>query len=348
MKLSERELNVLYSVIELYLETHLPISSLMLSRFMKGRLSSASLRLVMAELEEKDFLHSLHTSSGRLPTTKGLNLYIRNFINTKIFFSKTHGFLKEKFYSPMSYEKKWEKLLEKTIQTLSELSRCASVVIFSGHDPLICRIEFIYLSPGEYIAILVTQEGKEEKRFISVPQEITSYHLEEAVNYLNTYVVGCSLKEALKNIEEDPPYPNKCLHFFSDELIRASLNAWALEKPFVKISGYPYLLDSFQDIDKLKNLKELFFWIESQEIFHYLNKKIKKDTESYILIMDDKTMVDKKNFKIPGCSLIFSSYNNNKGKMGAIGVMGPVYMNYKRIIPMVNFTAQFITEMEIQ
>lgn len=338
-ELNKRSREIFRHIVDAYVETGEPVGSKSLSSRLGMSLSPATIRNVMADLEAAGLLYAPHTSAGRLPTEAGLNLFV-------------HGLLELGDLSPVERQeidvfchdkgKNYSDVLEKATQALSGLSRCAGVVSAPKSESILKHVEFVNLSPGRVLVILITEDGLVENRIIHTPPGLPPSSLVEAGNYLSSRLGGKTLREAKHKILGELEDNKAQLNQISSKLVEEGLAVWSGEgaPSSLIIRGQSNLLQDVRQLEELNQVRNLFEALDTQkEILGLLDAAIDADGVQ-IFIGSENSL-----FQHSGCSLIVSSYSADNGRIvGAVGVVGPARLNYSRIIPMVDYTAKLISK----
>ena len=337
-ELNERSREVLRHIIDAYLETGDPIGSRTLAKRLNIELSPATIRNVMADLEEAGLLFAPHTSAGRLPTEAGLRLFVNGLLEL--------GNLTEEERRAIDVRcaastKSLEGLLEDATAALSGLSRCASLVLAPKTQSPLRHIEFVNLSPGRALVVLVTETGVVENRVIQTPPGVRASSLVEATNFLSARLVGRTVGEAYDEIMAELDSHRAMLDVLTTKVVESGLATWAggdMGGSLI-VRGQSHLLDDVTAIADLEQIRALFSALETKE--EMLKLLSLTDTAQGVQIFIGS---DNKLFSLSGCSMIVGPYRNSQETVvGAIGVIGPTRMNYPHIIPMVDYTARLIS-----
>lgn len=335
--LDSRSAEILRHVVEAYLETREPLGSLSLSKRLGMTLSPATIRNVMADLEEAGFLFSPHTSAGRLPTEAGLRFFLNGFLEFGLLSLEEQHHLNEK---SQALGKSLPQVMEEMTLSLSGLSQCAGLVLAPKTKIPLKHIEFVFLNSGRAMVILITEDGMVENRIIDIPKGLLASQLTEATNYLNSRLIGKNLEEARLLIDEELLQQKTQIDTLAGQVIALGLASWSGDKKrgALIVRGQSHLLKNVRALQELENLQHLFTALDTQEAFlNLLDATIAADGVQ-IFIGSENPL-----FKQSGCSLVIAPYSNQQGHLvGAIGVIGPTYMNYRRIIPMVDYTARLL------
>lgn len=340
ISLNERARDILRRIIDGYLETGAPVGSRTISRQMGMQLSPATIRNVMADIEEIGLLYAPHTSAGRLPTEAGLRLFVNGLLEI--------GGLGEEERRTIENQCKTAgrslpQVLEEATEMLSGLSHCAGLVVAPKHDAALKHIEFVNLGSGRALVVLVTEDGLVENRIINLPTGMPASALVQASNYLNAKLVGRALEDARKEILAELEQRRAELDELTRRVVEAGLAVPAGEGAagVLIVRGQSKLLEDVHAVEDLEKLRELFSVLETRESLlrlieaagHAEGVQIFIGTENYL-------------FAHAGCSMIIAPFGNGREKiLGAIGVIGPTRINYARIIPMVDYTAKVIGRM---
>jgi heat-inducible transcriptional repressor len=338
-ELNERAREVLRLVVESYVETGEPVGSRALTRKITETLSPATIRNIMADLQDLGLLYAPHTSAGRLPTEAGLRLFVNGLLEV--------GNISEQ--ERMSIEtrcaaagRSMNEALEQATSLLSGLSRCASVVMAPKTEQPVKHIEFVNLGPGRALVVTVTQSGQVENRIIDTPPGMPASVLVEASNYLNTRLSGRTFDDAKRLILEDLKLKRAELNDVTARVIESGLATWAGEPGGALIvRGQARLLEDITAIADLERVRQLFDALERGESFARLLELANTAAGVQIFIGADNPL-----FSNTGCSMVVAPFRDSQERiLGAIGVIGPTRLNYARIIPLVDYTARTIGRM---
>lgn len=334
MILDKRETRVLSAIVEIYVETALPVASKTLAARPGQRLGPASLRAVMAALTEQGYLHQPHTSAGRIPTVQAFRYYLDQIVTLGPLPHRERSRLQERI-QPDAGE--LPQVLRRAALTISALTRQVCVVIAPRQDLARWRqIDFILLRPGMIMAVLVLQGGLISNRLLHLDEELTSDDLVRYGNYLNSLFEGRTTSEVRTEILRQMHGAQQAL----DAYRRAwNLAAQAIAEdvqPEIFVGGTSHLTDQPEFMD-LKTIQELLHLIEERSrLLTLLDKTASSPNVSVGLEHDMPGLA--------GCSLISSEYSAFSSTQGSLAVLGPVRMNYARIVPLVDFAAQILSQ----
>ena len=336
--LNNRALEIFRHLVDVYCENGLPVGSRLLSERLNKTLSAASIRHVMAQLESSGLLVSPHTSAGRIPTERGLRLFIDGLLQV----GQLEKSEEEHFREHCRQGETIAKLLENATSALSGLTQCAGLVTAPKEDGALKHIDFVRLSPTEALVVLVLASGHVENRLMSLPPGLPSSSLVQAANYLNATLTGKTMNEARRLILEELTFRQQELDTLSQQVIEAGLGHWqdfAGQQTFL-LRGQAHLFNNIQHLEDLERMRSLFEELETQEnLLKLVDASIEGDgVQIYIGSENDL-------FSAAGFSMVVSPYKG-KGEqiLGAIGVIGPRHINYARIVPMVDYTAKMINK----
>ena len=338
-ELSKRAREVLRHVVEAYVETGEPVGSRVLTRKIAETLSPATVRNIMADLQDAGLLYSPHTSAGRLPTEAGLRLFVNGLLEVGNISEQERESIEARCATA---GRSVTEALEQATTLLSGLSRCAGLVMSPKTEHPLKHIEFVNLGPGRALVVTVTQSGHVENRVIDTPIGMPPSALVEATNYLNARLSGRTFEEARRLILEDLKLKRAELNDLTARVIESGLATWAGEPGSALIvRGQARLLEDITAIEDLERVRILFDALERGESFVRLLELANVASGVQIFIGADNPL-----FANTGCSMVVAPFRDSQERiLGAIGVIGPTRLNYARIIPLVDYTARTIGRM---
>jgi len=336
-ELNERSREIFRQIVDAYVETGEPVGSRTLSRRSSLELSPATIRNVMADLEEAGLLYAPHTSAGRLPTEAGLRLFVNGILEI--------GGLSEEEREAIEARcaaagKSLGNALEEATATLAGLSRCAGLVLAPKTERPLRHLEFVPMAPGRALVVVVTEDGLVENRIVEVPLGVPPSVLVQASNYLNARLVGRTIEEAKAQLAADIDSQRAQLDELTRKVIEAGLASWAggVEGSALIVRGQAKLLEDVTALADLERLRALFDMLETKQTMLRLLDSAREGEGVQIFIGADNPL-----FGVAGCSVIVAPYANSREQVvGAIGVIGPTRINYARIIPLVDYTAKVV------
>ncbi len=340
--LDERSREVFRLIVDAWLESGEPVGSRTLTRRLDAPLSAATIRNVMADLQEAGLLFSPHASAGRLPTEGGLRLFVDGIMQTG---GPTEAECAELEALCAGAGITLERSLERASRLLAGLTRHAGLVVTPKTAQRLNHIEFVHLGDGRALAVLVDDSGQVENRMLTLPAGLPADALQRASNYMQARLVGHTLDEALSRIREDLESHRAQIDALAQSVVEAGVAVWAGERPEggerLIVTGRARLLDDVQAVEDLERLRGLFDALETRENILRLLEAAEAGDGVQIFIGAENTV-----FRQTGVSLVVSPYRDGKERVvGAIGVLGPTRLNYARIVPMVDYTARVIERM---
>ena len=336
-ELDERSREIFKLIVDAYVETGEPIGSRTLSQRLTQSLSPATIRNVMADLEDAGLLFSPHASAGRLPTDSGLRLFVDGLLQIGNLTKEERESIEGQCHAEGTSV---EGMLREATAVLSGLSHCAGLVMAPKTDVPLKHIEIISLSPGRALVVLVTENGVVENRIIDTPANLPPSALVEASNFLSAKLVGRTLSEGLSEIMVELDQHKAQLDALTQAVVQSGLASWAGgdEGGTLIVSGQANLLEDIRAASDLEQIRTLFAALETKETMLKLLSLTDNADGVQIFIGADNQL-----FGMSGCSMIVGSYRDSREQVvGAIGVVGPTRMNYARIIPMVDYTAKLV------
>ncbi len=337
-QLDARTQHLFRVLVENYINDGLPVGSRTLARVSDLDVSPATVRNIMSDLEVLGYLHSPHTSAGRVPTAQGYRLFVDTLIEVKPLNSSIVTGLKSRLTDTNVTQKT---VVETASNLLSSLTHMAGVVTMPQHDKAAFRqIEFLNLSDRRILAILVVDQKEVHNRIIHLDKEYSASELREAANYLNDILAGRTLHEVRSLLLKELDSVRQDMN----DLMRTAITLG--EKIFAQEdSSQNYIVDGqtnlmefeeLSDVEKLRGLFDAFS--QKKEILHLLDRCICADgvqifigNESGYDVFDD-------------CSVVSAPYRINEDVKGVLAVVGPTRMAYDRVIPIVDVTAKLLSE----
>ncbi|WP_298023300.1 heat-inducible transcriptional repressor HrcA [uncultured Parasphingopyxis sp.] len=338
-ELSDRARAVFRSVVEGFLEHGTPIGSRTIAREAGLSLSPASIRNVMQDLEEYGLLAAPHTSAGRIPTETGLRLFVDGMMQA----SRLSMAERRAIEAQVGEEGPVEEALAQTTAALSGLSSCAGIVLVPKREPVLSQFGFVPLSDGQALAVLVGSDGSVENRVVDLPSPVPSSTLTEAANYVSSRLAGLTLEQAKERLEQEIGRGKAALDDAARDLISRGLATWSkdgAERPVLIVRGQANLLDDSASAD-LDRVRQLLDELEGKEEISRLLDSAREAQAMKIFIGSETKL-----FSLSGSSVIASPYHDAEGQVvGVVGVIGPTRLNYARVVPMVDFTAQTLSKL---
>ncbi|MEZ5499413.1 MAG: heat-inducible transcriptional repressor HrcA [Steroidobacteraceae bacterium] len=335
-KLNDRAQQLLRTLVEAYIRDGQPVASRSLSRESGLNLSSATIRNVMADLEELGFVVSPHTSSGRIPTDKGYRFFVDTLLRVQPLESAAIHTLREQLLNPADSS---QALIATASQLLSNVTRLAGVVTMprKSHAQL-TQIEFVGLSEKRILAILVFDDREVQNRIIVHDRYFAADELKRAANFLNEQFRGRTLQqlrsEIVKQLKEAREHMNQVMLdaiSFAERVFPADD-----ERLEYVIAGETNLMGvaELSNVEKLRKLFEAFN--EKRDVLSLLDHTLKAAGVQIFIGQESGHHV------LDDCSVVTAPYSADNEVVGVLGVIGPTRMAYERVIPIVDVTARLL------
>lgn len=335
-EMNERSREVFRRVVEGYLVSGEPMGSRTLTRSMSERVSAATVRNVMQDLEFLGLLDSPHTSAGRVPTQLGLRMFVDGLMEVGTLTAED----REAIDATTAGEAGVASLLDRVGHALSGITHGASLVLTPKREAPIRHIEFVSLAPDRALVVLVFADGQVENRVFSPPLGHTPSAMREAGNFLNAMAEGRTISELRGHLVAEITRRRQELDSAARDLVERGLAVWdgtdaSTERLIVR--GRANLLDQADQFD-LDRIRVLFDDLErKRDIAEFL--ELTETGEGVRIFIGSENKL----FSLSGSSLVVSPYMNADRKIiGAVGVIGPTRLNYGRIVPIVDYTAQLV------
>jgi len=335
--LGDRDRQILTSVINEYILTAEPVGSRNIARRYDINLSSATIRNVMSDLEEMGFLHQPHTSAGRIPTERALRFYVDSILKVKSLDQREKDRIRKRYKFS---ELEASDLVRQTSEVLSVLSRHVSIVSAPKLVGTVLKhIEFIKISRDRILVIFVSQSGFVQNRIIEDRDDISQSELDKYTNYLGEVLVGVSLEGVRGKIEEEMKKEKTAYDELLSKALELTRKVFGKEKdPELFMEGQVNLLEcpEFSEVGSMKSLLQALE--EKKLLLHLLDKTM--DAEGIQIFIGSEVPVS----EMQTLSVITSPYRHGEKVVGALGIIGPTRMNYLKLIPIVEYSAQLLTE----
>ncbi|WP_298499265.1 heat-inducible transcriptional repressor HrcA [uncultured Maritimibacter sp.] len=336
--LNDRSREVFRRLVESYLETGDPVGSRTLTRSLTERVSAATIRNVMQDLEFMGLLDSPHISAGRVPTERGLRMFVDGFLEVGELTEDDRGKIDETLGAN---DRDVGALLNNVGRALSGITAGASLVLTPKQEAPIKHIEFVSLGADRALTVLVFADGQVENRLFTPPPGQTPSAMREAANFLNALAEGRTLGELRRVIAVEIEKRRQELDQLATALVESGLAVWDGEGSGTDrliVRGQANLLKGQGNAADLERITSLFDDLErKRDIAEFL--ELAEDGEGVRIFIGSENKL----FSLSGSSLVVSPYMNADRKIvGAVGVIGPTRLNYGRIVPIVDYTAQLV------
>ena len=337
-EMDSRSKEVFRRVVEAYLEFGGPVGSRSLTRNMSEKISAATIRNVMQDLEHLGLLNSPHISAGRVPTQQGLRMFVDGLLEMGSLKSSDRDMID----ATLGLESvDVSSVLDKIGSALSDVTQSASLVLMPKHDAPVKHIEFISLAHDRALVVLVFADGNVENRIFQPPIGTTPSSLREAANFVNSIVKGGTLAELRSTINSQIERHRQEIDEITRQMVESGMAVWDQDTDHFErliVRGRANLINPEVEEEELERIKVLFDDLE-----------LKRDIAEFLELTDSGEGVrifigsENKLFSLTGSSLVVSPYMNAERKIiGAVGVIGPTRLNYGRIVPIVDYTAQLV------
>jgi heat-inducible transcriptional repressor len=339
IELTTRARDVFRLVVDAYLETGQPVGSRTLSKLATLNLSPASIRNVMQDLEELGLLASPHTSAGRLPTEQGLRLFVDGMMQV----AEPSAEDRAQIEASLAEGGPIESALAHATAALSGLSACAGLVLVPKHERVLKQVAFVPMSDEQALVVLVAADGTVENRVIAIPPGLQPSTLIEAGNYVSAMLAGLTLAEAQARVRRELEAERIAIDRAAADLVSRGLAIWSVDgadRPVLIVRGQANLLDE-SAVGDLDRVRQLLDELETKQDIAHLLDSAREGSATRIFIGSENKL-----FSLSGSSVIAAPYHGSDGRVvGVVGVIGPTRLNYARIVPMVDFTAQSLSRL---
>jgi heat-inducible transcriptional repressor len=330
----QRAQALLKTLVERYIAEGEPVGSRTLSRYSGLDLSPATIRNVMADLEEMGFIASPHTSAGRVPTQRGY----RFFVDTLLTLRPLDRVEIEQLEGNLHPEHP-QRLLSQASQLLSELTHFAGVVVAPRRRaPAFRHIEFLSLSEKRVLLIIVTPEGDVQNRILFTDRTYTAAELVTASNFINQSYGGLTLDEIRQRLRDELRQLHQDMTALMTAALDAGTEALAESAESYVVSGERHLLDSQDLASNMARLRELFELFERRTALVQLLDVSSRAEGVQIFIGNESGIAP-----LDECSVVTAPYEVDGQVLGTVGVIGPTRMAYERVIPIVDVTAKLLS-----
>jgi heat-inducible transcriptional repressor len=339
--LDERSREIFRQIVESYLATGEPVGSRILSRIIPLSLSPASIRNVMADLEQAGLIYAPHTSAGRLPTERGLRFFVDALLEIGDLAAEERANIEAQMRAAASGHS-LDGALAQATQLLSGLSRSAGVVVTTKHNARLRHLEFVRLDQGRALVVLVGEDGSVENRVLDLPPGLPVSALVEAGNFLNARIAGKTLDELRAEVAARRAEMERELDQLTARLVEAGLATpvGSLDARQLIVRGQANLLEDLSAAEDLERIRLLFADLETQKDVIELLARAESGEGVRIYIGSENKL-----FSLSGSSMIAAPFRDRAQQIvGVVGVIGPTRLNYARIVPMVDYTARVVSK----
>ncbi len=334
--LGERQQKILVAIVCEYISTAEPVGSRTIARKYEFSISPATIRNIMADLEDLGFLMQPHTSAGRIPTDKGFRFYVDQLESTRRSVEDMKCF---KIEEVLHNEPELSSLMKKATELLSKLSHQAGIVLAPNLKNMICRhIDFIKLSNSQVLVIFISESGLVQKRVIRLEEDISQDMLDKISNLVTTELMGLSLSEIRTKLVNMMQTEKAQFDKLLANAIKLSQEFFSVEteESELYVDGTLNMINQpeFADLEKMKQLFKTF---EEKRLLITILDKCLEDEEEHV---KESTIADTQDL-----SFVVSSYKYGDRALGVVGIIGPKRMDYMQVIPIVDHTAQAVSRL---
>jgi heat-inducible transcriptional repressor len=341
IELTQRDQIVLEAIITDYIETGEPVGSRTISKRSVMNVSPATIRNVMADLEEMGLLHQPHTSAGRIPTVKGLRLYLDSIMRSR----QLGGPEKERIRDALlTRPQDITELLRGTSKLLSQYCRQAGVVLWPKQSIASFKhIEFLRRGPFDIMVILISKAGLIHQTHIESKEEITQAELDKYSLYINELLRNVPLSMVKQRLRQEMESEKALFDRLFSRALQMANRAiqYAIEDSEIYIEGQTNLLDNpeFAHVEQMRRILQAFE--DKSKMVRLLDEALKASTGIQIVLGTEGELLR----EWEEMSLVSAPFRRGDTPLGVLGVIGPLRMDYSRIIPIVEFTAQLLSHL---
>jgi heat-inducible transcriptional repressor len=331
--MDDRSKLLLKTLIERYIEEGQPVGSRTLSRFSGLDLSAATIRTVMADLEEMGFVTSPHTSAGRIPTPRGYRLFVDTMLTIRPLEELASREVERSLYPDSP-----QKVINSAAQLLSSLTHFAGVVMTPKRSQIFKHIEFLRLGEGKILLILVTPQGDVQNRILPTTQDYSPSQLVEASNYINAHFSGKSFSDISARLRAELDHLRGDIAGLMTLALENGVTDTKLTHPDMVISGERHLLDVGELSSNLTKLRKMFDMLEQKSVLMQLLDISSHADGIQIFIGGESELLPYEDLAV-----ISAPYSVDGKIVGTLGVIGPTRMAYDRVIPIVDITSKLLS-----
>jgi len=332
--INDRALTLLKTLVEHYIQEGQPVGSRTLARESGMNLSPATIRNVMADLENLGLVTSPHTSAGRVPTVKGYRLFVDRLLTVQ----PLDADMVSRFHEELAASQNLEEVIDSASSLLSEVTRLAGLVMLPRRERMVLRhIEFLHLSERKILVILVINDQEVQNRIITTQRDFSPAELQQVANYLNAEFAGRELEsirsgiiESMQQSRDDMQALMQTAVDMADQVVRSSREGDCVIAGGTNLMNYAEMAD----VDKLRELFKAFE--RKLDILHILDQSI--EAEGLHIFIGEESGYS----ALGDCSLVTTPYQVDGDVIGVLGVIGPTRMAYDRVIPVVDMTAKIL------
>lgn len=336
---SERQHEILMALIRFYIGTAEPVGSKTLVQRRQLDISPATVRTVLAQLEEEGYLSQPHTSAGRIPTEKAYRYYVNHLLGQR--FTDTRDHANRILLALRGFSGGVEDLLKWTSRALSDMSRYAGIVLPPSRvGSLFKKVTFVRINRESVLTVLVSVSGVTRNKLVRTDEDLSQKALDSMSAYLNQRFSGLSLEEMRRRVEEDLKKDIESFDLFMKAALHLGKRMFdGPDNDDVYVEGGSRFLDMPEFMTDLEGMRGIFRLFEEKRGLVALLDQTIRARDMRVFIGSETGMAEMK-----GMSLVVSTYGREAGPLGAVGVMGPSRMDYNQVIPLVREAAKAVSE----
>lgn len=335
-KLNERSRYLLRALVERYIRDGQPVGSRTLARDTGSDLSPATIRNVMADLEDMGYLCAPHTSAGRIPTVRGYRFFVDSLLQIK----PLHNPEIEKLWKHLTPHQGTTDLVQGVSDLLSGVTHMVGVVMVPRRQSsMLNHVEFLPISDNRVLAILVINEQEVQNRVIHTKRAYSAAELQQAANYLNAQFAGKDIQQVRDSLVREMRSTREAMDALMQTVLEMADQTFSFteeEQEDYVLAGQTNIMgvDELADVDRLRNLFEAFS--HKQDILHLLDQCL--HAQGVQIFIGSEAGCE----GLEACSVVTAPYSVEDKLLGVLGVIGPTRMAYDRVIPVVDMTAKLL------
>lgn len=338
MQLDDRAQTLLTTLVTQYIAQGQPVGSNTLAQQAGLKLSSATVRHVLADLEQLGLICSPHTSAGRVPTPQGYRFFVDAMMTASAFDTIDNFSLNDSFQPDSAH-----RMATSAAQLLSQLSQFAGVISTPKASHMFRHIEFLLLSPQRVLAILITPEGDVQNRLLELEQSYQAGDLIEAANYLNAHCAGMGFEQIRRQLSQELNNLQHSVTRLMQEAVLQTNESTSIQDDSVIIKGERHLLNVSEFANNMDRLRQTFDLFDEKSRLLQLLEHTNHAGGVQVFIGGESDVLP-----YDGVSLITAPYTANNGVIGTLGVIGPSRMAYEKVIPLVDITSKLLSRAMVQ
>ena len=339
-QLTDRQREVLGAIVRVYVATAHPVSSRHLAKNMGKRLSPATLRNTMADLEEMGFLKQPHTSAGRVPTELAYRVFVDQMIDrSEVMLSPNQ---RKSFRDHLGHESSPSELIDQTSSQLSKETGCVSIITVPEFSKAICKhVEFVHLHGRTVLAVLVSESGLVQQRVVQTDKDISQDELHKISRFVNDHFANLSLDAARDRIVEMMREDKRLYDRLLSEALHLTGQALGGDGQFdpdfrIESTSEMLGLPEFADVERMREVYRAFD--QKSRLLQILNSCLAED--AVIVVIGSELDIP----NIRDLTLVTTSYKYGGRSVGSVGVLGPMRMDYPKIAAWVGFASQTLSQ----